>query len=129
MRDGDESESNKHKGPETKRTLYVQGRGERSERLELGEQYEKWMKSREKARTRLSESHVSILSKRVISERCRNLLRTQHWQPGFSKHGQGILYIKSRKEGFCWALFLEGAIMDPDECGSFLSVTSEPTWE
>lgn len=54
---------------------------------------------------RLSESHGSILKKGVIPDQSRNPLRVQHWQPALFEHGQVILYLKGRKEGFAGISF------------------------
>ena len=60
--------------------LYVQGKGEKSEKLELGGLCGEWIGTEWQQGPSLLESHKSILRKRVIPCRWRNLLRVQHCQ-------------------------------------------------
>lgn len=109
MNNGGESESNMCKVLETKRTLYVHRRRERSESLELGELCGESIESRKTARTQI----IRKPWKGVISDRCRNVLRVQHCQLAFFEYRQVIIYLQGRKEGFV-RLFLEGAFIDAD---------------
>lgn len=108
---------------ETKRTLCVQGRGERSERLELGELCGEQIETRKTARTQI----IRKPWKGVTSEGCRNVLRVQHCQLAFFEYGQAIIYLKGRKEGFARPSFWK-ELSWMLTSGPFLSITSGAPW-
>lgn len=106
VRDGDEWE-NKCKGPETKRTLYVQGRGERSARLELGELCGEWMETRETAKIQIIRKPWKHFEERNDVRQMQKSAKNSALPAGLLEPGQVIIYLKSRKESSAGLSFLK----------------------